>query len=116
MCRCLRMNRGVSFGRSSFAGMVDQLFRTFDLPAAVPRRHAWSKRSQEAIAEVSQQAQEDFAGVRVVQQFDRVPREVAALAPRRERRRERAARRRRRLVVVLVVVVVSVVFFVFESS
>jgi ATP-binding cassette subfamily B multidrug efflux pump len=51
----------------------------------VPRLHAWSKRSQEAIAEVSQQAQEDFAGVRVVQQFDRVPREVAAMATKNRR-------------------------------
>ncbi|MEC9046886.1 MAG: ABC transporter ATP-binding protein, partial [Planctomycetota bacterium] len=51
----------------------------------VPRLHQWSKRSQEAIAEVSQQAQEDFAGVRVIQQFDRVPRELAAMATKNRR-------------------------------
>ena len=51
----------------------------------LPRLHAWSKRSQEAIAEISQQAQEDFAGVRVVQQFDRVPRELAAMATKNRR-------------------------------
>ena len=51
----------------------------------VPRLHQWSKRSQEAIAEVSQQAQEDFAGVRVIQQFDRVLRELAAMATKNRR-------------------------------
>jgi len=51
----------------------------------LPKLHSWSKKSQEAIAEVSQQAQEDFAGVRVVQQFDRVPRELAAMATKNRR-------------------------------
>jgi ATP-binding cassette subfamily B protein len=51
----------------------------------LPRLHAWSKKSQEAIAEVSQQAQEDFAGVRVVQQFDAVARERAAMATKNRR-------------------------------
>ncbi|MEZ6038088.1 MAG: ABC transporter ATP-binding protein [Planctomycetota bacterium] len=51
----------------------------------VPRLHQWSKRSQEAIGEVSQRAQEDFAGVRVVQQFDAVARERAAMATKNRR-------------------------------
>ncbi|MCB9876646.1 MAG: ABC transporter ATP-binding protein [Planctomycetes bacterium] len=51
----------------------------------VPRLHKWSKRSQEAIGEVSQRAQEDFAGVRVVQQFDAVDRERAAMATKNRR-------------------------------
>ncbi len=51
----------------------------------LPRLHAWSKRSQEAIAAVSQQAQEDFAGIRVVMQFDRVDRELAAMATKNRR-------------------------------
>lgn len=51
----------------------------------LPRLHAWSKQSQEAIAAVSQQAQEDFAGIRVVMQFDRVDRELAAMATKNRR-------------------------------
>ncbi len=51
----------------------------------LPRLHRWSKTSQEAIAALSQQAQEDFAGIRVVQQFDRVDRERAAMATRNRR-------------------------------
>ncbi|MBL8753321.1 MAG: ABC transporter ATP-binding protein [Planctomycetes bacterium] len=46
----------------------------------VPRLHRWSKRSQEEIAAVSQRAQEDFAGIRVVQQFTLQARERAAMA------------------------------------
>tara|TARA_R110002073_G_scaffold269714_1_gene432889 strand:- start:194 stop:1504 length:1311 start_codon:yes stop_codon:yes gene_type:complete len=51
----------------------------------LPRLHKWSKKSQEAIAGVSQQAQEDFAGVRVVQQFDINAREQAAMATKNRR-------------------------------
>jgi ATP-binding cassette subfamily B protein len=51
----------------------------------MPRLHRWSKRSQEAIGEVSQRAQEDFAGIRVVQQFGIVERERAAMATRNRR-------------------------------
>lgn len=51
----------------------------------LPRLHRWSKKSQEAIAEVSQQAQEDFAGVRVVQQFAAAERERAAMATKNRR-------------------------------
>ena len=51
----------------------------------LPKLHKWSKRSQEAIAGVAQQAQEDFAGVRVVQQFDITARERAAMATKNRR-------------------------------
>ncbi|MEO6593537.1 MAG: ABC transporter ATP-binding protein, partial [Planctomycetota bacterium] len=51
----------------------------------VPRLHRWSKKSQEAIAEISQRAQEDFAGIRVVQQFGAVARERAAMATKNRR-------------------------------
>ena len=51
----------------------------------LPRLHGWSKKAQEAIADVSQRAQEDFAGIRVVQQFDAVARERAAMATRNRR-------------------------------
>lgn len=47
--------------------------------------HGWSKKSQEAIAEVSQRAQEDFAGIRVVQQFGATARERAAMATKNRR-------------------------------
>lgn len=59
------------------------LFLTMRL--LVPKLHGWSKKSQEAIAEVSQRAQEDFAGIRVVQQFGLVARERAAMATRNRR-------------------------------
>jgi ATP-binding cassette subfamily B protein len=51
----------------------------------LPRLHAWSKKSQEAIADISQRAQEDFAGIRVLQQFAAVDRERAAMATRNRR-------------------------------
>lgn len=51
----------------------------------LPRLHRWSKASQEAIAEVSQRAQEDFAGIRVVQQFAAIDHERAAMATKNRR-------------------------------
>ncbi len=51
----------------------------------MPRLHTWSKKSQEAIGQLSQRAQEDFAGIRVVQQFFAVDRERAAMATRNRR-------------------------------
>ncbi len=51
----------------------------------LPRLHKWSKATQEAIGDVSQRAQEDFAGIRTVQQFDAVDRERAAMATRNRR-------------------------------
>ncbi|HEX6810017.1 MAG TPA: ABC transporter ATP-binding protein [Planctomycetota bacterium] len=53
--------------------------------AMLPRLHTWSKKSQEAIAEISQRAQEDFAGIRVVQQFGASRRERAAMATKNRR-------------------------------
>lgn len=69
----------------ALASLSALLFVLVAMRFVVPRLHAWSKRSQEAIAAISQQAQEDFAGVRVVQQFDRVPRELAAMATKNRR-------------------------------
>ena len=69
----------------ALASLVALLFVFVAMKFVVPRLHRWSKRSQEAIAEISQQAQEDFAGVRVVQQFDRVPNELAAMATKNRR-------------------------------
>ena len=69
----------------ALASLSALLFVLVAMRFVVPRLHTWSKRSQEAIADISQQAQEDFAGVRVVQQFDRVPRELAAMATRNRR-------------------------------
>jgi ATP-binding cassette, subfamily B, multidrug efflux pump len=51
----------------------------------LPRLHKWSKKSQEAIGEISQQAHEDFSGVRVVQQFDITERERGAMATKNRR-------------------------------
>jgi ATP-binding cassette subfamily B protein len=53
--------------------------------ALMPRLHVWSKKAQEAIGEVSQRAQEDFAGIRVLHQFDAIARERAAMATRNRR-------------------------------
>jgi ATP-binding cassette subfamily B protein len=46
----------------------------------MPRMRVWSQRAQEAIGNLSQRAQEDFAGIRVVQQFGIADRERAAMA------------------------------------
>ena len=51
----------------------------------MPRLHRWSKKSQEAIGQISQRAQEDFAGIRVVQQFATAARERAAMATKNRR-------------------------------
>ncbi|MFY9342828.1 MAG: ABC transporter ATP-binding protein, partial [Planctomycetota bacterium] len=51
----------------------------------MPRLHGWSKKAQEAIGDLSQRAQEDFAGIRVVQQFDLALRERAAMATKNRR-------------------------------
>lgn len=51
----------------------------------LPRLHRWSKKSQEAVGQISQRAQEDFAGIRVVQQFALQDREQAAMATRNRR-------------------------------
>ena len=51
----------------------------------LPRLHHWSKASQDAIGELSQRAQEDFAGIRVLWQFAAEEREIAAMATRNRR-------------------------------
>ena len=78
----LMLSMDVPVALASLSALV---FLFVAMKFVVPRLHAWSKRSQEAIAEISQQAQEDFAGVRVVQQFDRAPRELAAMATKNRR-------------------------------
>lgn len=57
-----------------FLGMF-ALMRTL-----LPRLHCWSRQSQEAIGAISQRVHEDFAGIRVLQQFGAAARENAALA------------------------------------
>ncbi len=69
----------------ALAAMAVGLLLFIGMRLVMPRLHNWSKKSQEAIAGVSQQAQEDFAGVRVVQQFDIVERELAAMATKNRR-------------------------------
>lgn len=76
----LQMNASVAL-----AAMAVGLLVFIGMKFIMPRLHKWSKKSQEAIADVSQQAQEDFAGVRVVQQFDIVERELAAMATKNRR-------------------------------
>lgn len=51
----------------------------------VPKLSHWSKASQQAIGDLSQRAQEDFAGIRVLHQFAAADREGAALARRNRR-------------------------------
>ncbi|MEQ1632684.1 MAG: ABC transporter ATP-binding protein [Planctomycetota bacterium] len=51
----------------------------------MPRLHKWSKKAQEAIGQVSQRAQEDFAGIRILQQFAAEDRELAAMATKNRR-------------------------------
>lgn len=67
----------------SCLGVFGVLFLSMRL--LMPRLHRWSKKSQEAIAEVSQRAQEDFAGIRIVQQFAVVAREREAMATKNRR-------------------------------
>ncbi len=51
----------------------------------LPRLHQWSKKAQEAIGDLSQRAQEDFAGIRILQQFAAQDRELTAMATRNRR-------------------------------
>jgi len=69
----------------ALASMAAMLGVFLSMKFVLPRLHKWSKKSQEAIAGVSQQAQEDFSGVRVVQQFDTTERERAAMATKNRR-------------------------------
>lgn len=74
------MNVPVTLSAVAVFGLLFLGFRS-----VMPRLHAWSKKSQEAIAEISQRAQEDFAGIRVVHQFAIAGRERAAMATRNRR-------------------------------
>lgn len=65
------------------AGAFGLLFVALRL--LMPRLHRWSKLSQEAIGELSQRVQEDFAGIRVLHGFAATDRERAALATRNRR-------------------------------
>jgi ATP-binding cassette subfamily B multidrug efflux pump len=78
--RMLQMDVPVTLASLGAFGVLFLLMRL-----VLPRLHGWSKKSQEAIAEVSQRAQEDFAGIRVVHQFAAVARERAAMATRNRR-------------------------------
>ncbi|MBL8723661.1 MAG: ABC transporter ATP-binding protein [Planctomycetes bacterium] len=71
----LRMDVAVTLACCSGFLLMFLLMRTL-----LPRLHRWSKASQEAIGAISQRVQEDFAGIRVVQQFAAADRERAALA------------------------------------
>jgi ATP-binding cassette subfamily B multidrug efflux pump len=62
----------------------------------MPRLHFWGRIAQQAIGDVSQHAQEDFAGIRVVQGFAIQERELAEMA-RLNRRQLRAHLRLARL-------------------
>ena len=55
------------------------------LRLVVPRMHAWSKASQEAIGSLSQRVQEDFSGIRILWLFAATDRERAELASRNRR-------------------------------
>ncbi|MCR9248327.1 MAG: ABC transporter ATP-binding protein/permease [bacterium] len=74
------MNVPVTLAAAGVFGLLLFAFRS-----VMPRLHKWSKKSQEAVGEISQQAQEDFAGIRVVHQFARVERERAAMATKNRR-------------------------------
>jgi len=74
------MNVPVTLSAMAVFGLLFTAYR-----AVMPRLHKWSKKSQEAIAEISQQAQEDFAGIRVVHQFAIADRERAAMATKNRR-------------------------------
>lgn len=55
------------------------------LRVLLPRLQHWSKKAQEAVGDLSQRVQEDFAGIRVLKQFGAESRELAALARRNRR-------------------------------
>ena len=67
----------------AFLGLFGLMFAF--LRALLPHLYRWSKASQEAVGALSQRAQEDFAGIRVLQQFAAQDREIAAMATRNRR-------------------------------
>lgn len=74
------MNVPVTLASLGVFGVLFASMRTI-----LPRLHKWSKATQEAIGEISQRAQEDFAGIRTVQQFGAIDRERAAMATKNRR-------------------------------
>ncbi len=75
-----RLDLGVTFACATAFAVL-----TIALRLLMPRLHKWSKASQEAIGQISQRAQEDFAGIRVLQQFAFEERELAAMASKNRR-------------------------------
>jgi len=75
-----QMNVPVTLAAAAAFALLFALLRLF-----MPRLHKWSKRAQEAIGDLSQRAQEDFAGIRVLFQFGATARERAAMATRNRR-------------------------------
>ena len=69
----------------TFACAVAFLVLTIALRLLMPKLQKWSKASQEAIGQISQRAQEDFAGIRILQQFAAQDRELAAMATKNRR-------------------------------
>ena len=69
----------------TFACAIAFFALTLTLRLLMPKLHQWSKASQEAIGAISQRAQEDFAGIRVLQQFAAQDRELAAMATKNRR-------------------------------
>ena len=67
----------------TFVGLFGVMFGF--LRVILPKLYRWSKASQEAIGALSQRAQEDFSGIRVLQQFAAQDRELAAMATRNRR-------------------------------
>jgi len=78
----MMLSLDVAVALASLAAMLGTFLA---MKFVLPRLHRWSKKSQEAIAEVSQQAQEDFSGVRIVQQFDLQAQKRAAMATKNRR-------------------------------
>lgn len=75
-----QLDLGVTFACAVAFGAL-----TLALRLLMPKLHKWSKASQEAIGGISQRAQEDFAGIRVLQQFAAQDRELAAMATKNRR-------------------------------
>jgi ATP-binding cassette subfamily B protein len=75
-----RLDVSVTLAASAAFGVLFLALRLL-----LPRLHVWSKQSQEAIGDVSQRAQEAFAGIRILQQFAAQDRELAAMATRNRR-------------------------------
>lgn len=78
--RMAQLDLGVTFASALAFGVL-----FLGLRLLMPRLQKWSKLSQEAIGDISQRAQEDFAGIRILQQFAAQDRELAAMATKNRR-------------------------------